>query len=93
MSEKKVIIDILENSGYWALCINNIRYGPDAGPWKVVATFNIKESEFFSMATADSNKCLSCNGTGRDPMSDNANWLPCTKCNWDGHQQTTEVMR
>jgi len=24
--------------------------------------------------------CPVCNGTGRDPMSDNTHWLPCPEC-------------
>ena len=28
--------------------------------------------------------CLVCKGTGRNPMSDNVNWLPCSTCNGTG---------
>lgn len=28
--------------------------------------------------------CLVCRGSGRDPMSDNVNWLPCSSCGGSG---------
>jgi hypothetical protein len=28
--------------------------------------------------------CSSCRGTGRDPMSDITNWLPCWTCHGTG---------
>jgi RecJ-like exonuclease len=29
-------------------------------------------------------RCNTCRGTGRDPLSDNANWLPCPQCGGSG---------
>jgi hypothetical protein len=29
-------------------------------------------------------QCLACGGHGRDPMSDNCNWLPCGMCHGKG---------
>lgn len=36
---------------------------------------------------ADNSQCLACHGTGRNPMSDNVNWLPCATC----HGRTMDI--
>jgi len=54
--EERVKIEILKNGGYWALSINDTRYGPDAGPWKVIGTFNIKKSELIKMIEEDNQR-------------------------------------
>ncbi len=35
---------------YLALCIDDIRYGPDAGPWEVVETFKVDAHELINAA-------------------------------------------
>lgn len=32
-------------------------------------------------------RCNTCRGTGRDPLSDNVNWLPCTQCGGTGEER------
>lgn len=32
-------------------------------------------------------RCNTCRGTGRDPLSDNANWLPCPQCGGTGEDR------
>ena len=33
--------------------------------------------------------CKICEGTGRNPMSDNANWLTCSHCGGSGQEPAT----
>lgn len=35
-------------------------------------------------------KCILCNGTGADPMSDIVNWLPCAPCAGTGLMLVTQ---
>ena len=34
----------------------------------------------------ETGKCLSCRGTGRNPLSDIVDWLPCTTCHGHGRR-------
>ena len=37
-------------------------------------------------ANREPEACKICNGTGRDPMSDDANWLTCSHCGGSGQE-------
>lgn len=45
------------------------------------------ESVLAALARTGGEVCHVCKGTGRDPMSDNVNWLPCNSCNGTGKQK------
>lgn len=56
MSNPTVTIELMRSQWkiggkyYRALCIDGIRHGPDAGPWKVIQTFKVDAAELRKVA-------------------------------------------
>lgn len=57
------------------------------------ASYNCPRFKLYGYATPDQLqrkirrlKCKVCNGTGANPLSDNANWLPCMECRGSGRK-------
>ena len=55
----------------------------------LIRTLDIAERSAQRDAGREPDACRICEGTGRDPMSDNANWLTCSHCGGSGQEPAT----
>ena len=55
----------------------------------LIRTLDIAERSAQRDASGEPGACRICEGTGRDPMSDNANWLACSHCGSSGQEPAT----
>ena len=55
----------------------------------LIRTLDIAERSAQREAGRDPDACKICEGTGRDPMSDNADWLTCSHCGGSGQEPAT----
>ncbi len=59
--------------------------GKDARQVPIVVKFFTPDSSWTWYATeGEKIPCEVCNGSGRNPLSDNLNWLPCSACKGSG---------
>ena len=62
----EAIHELREDRDHWRLRAERAEYALPSTPGALVI-----ETPY---------QCRVCGGTGRNPMSDNANWLPCAAC-------------
>jgi hypothetical protein len=55
----------------------------------LIRTLDIAEGPAQRDARREPDACTICDGTGRDPMSDDANWLTCCHCGGSGQEPAT----
>jgi hypothetical protein len=55
----------------------------------LIRTLDIAERSAQRDASREPDACKICEGTGRDPMSDNGNWLTCSHCGGSGQEPAT----